>query len=182
MEIRLEQPVDAASVRRVHETAFGRQGEVVAALVNDLRQLVTTVTGVSLVAVKDGEVVGHVLFTPGLLDAPRALVSIQVLCPLAVLPAFQGQGVGSALVSNGLMMMAERSVPLVFLEGDPRYYSRFGFRAGSDLGFRRPSLRIPKPSFQAADLASHESWMTGTLVYADAFWRHDLVGIREADH
>ncbi len=78
-------------------------------------------------------------------------------------------------------MMAAQSVPIVFLEGDPRYYSRFGFRAGDDQLFRRPSLRIPKLAFQALTLPSYESWMTGTLVYPDAFWHHDAVGLREPD-
>ena len=68
---------------------------------------------------------------------------------------------------------------LVFLEGSPAYYSRFGFRAGGDLGFRRPSLRIPEPAFQVWPLAAYEPWMTGTLVHHRAFWDHDSVGLRD---
>jgi putative acetyltransferase len=74
--------------------------------------------------------------------------------------------------------MIERDVPIVFLEGDPGYYARFGFEAGRPQGFRRPSLRIPDAAFQAIRLAAHEPWMTGTLVYEQAFWRLDLVGQR----
>ncbi|MBB3676435.1 hypothetical protein [Modestobacter versicolor] len=69
-------------------------------------------------------------------------------------------------------------MPAVFLEGDPAYYGRLGFVAGAGLGFRRPSLRIPEPAFQAVLLPAHEPWMTGTFVYPDVFWRHDAVGLR----
>lgn len=181
MDIRPERREDGPSVGRVHRAAFGDRGRVVADLVDDLRQLVTTETGLSYVAVDDSHVVGHVLFTPAVLDAPRELVGVHVLSPLAVLPTFQGTGIGSALVSSGIQMMAAQSVPIVFLEGDPRYYSRFGFRAGNDQLFRRPSLRIPQLAFQALTLPSYESWMTGTLVYPDAFWHHDAVGLRETE-
>jgi len=77
--------------------------------------------------------------------------------------------------------MSEHFVPLVFLEGDPGYYSRFGFTAGTGQGFRKPSLRIPDAAFQAIRLPSYEPWMTGTFVYAETFWRHDAVGLRDPD-
>lgn len=95
------------------------------------------------------------------------------------MPDYQKRGIGSALVRKGLKALAQRAVPLVFLEGDPGYYSRFGFTPGGDLGFRKPSLRIPDGAFQAIRLREYESWMTGTLVYAEPFWRHDSVGLRD---
>ena len=70
-------------------------------------------------------------------------------------------------------------MPLVFLEGDPRYYSRLGFTPGASGGFRKPSLRIPDGAFQFAALAAYEPWMTGTLVYSATFWAHDCVGLRD---
>lgn len=91
------------------------------------------------------------MFTRGLLDAPRRLVDVQVLSPVAVLPEHQGQGIGSALIRAGLHVMAERSVPVVFLEESPGYYSPLGFVAGAEQGFRKPSLRIPDAAFQVND-------------------------------
>ena len=159
--------------------AFGDEGLVVADLVDSLRETITPTDGLSLVAEHDGQVVGHVMFTRSLLDAPRRLADVQVLSPLGVRPDYHKRGIGSALVRQGLQALDERAVPVVFLEGDPGYYSRFGFTSGRDLGFRKPSLRIPDAAFQAIRLAAYEPWMTGTLVYAEPFWRHDAVGLRD---
>ena len=181
MDLREELPGDRESVRNVVLRAFGGgdHGLVVTRLVDTLRETITPTAGLSLVAENDGQIVGHVMFTRSLLDAPRRLVDVQVLSPLAVLPEQQKRGIGSALVRHGLEALAERSVPVVFLEGDPRYYSRFGFTPGGDQGFRKPSLRIPDGAFQAIKLPEYEPWMTGTLVYAEPFWRHDCVGRRD---
>jgi putative acetyltransferase len=179
MELREELPDDKEPVREIHLRAFGDHGLVVADLVDTLRETITPKDGLSLVAGHDGQIVGHVMFTRSLLDAPRRLVEVHVLSPLAVMPGYQKRGIGSALVRKGLKALARRAVPLVFLEGDLGYYSRFGFAPGGDLGFRKPSLRIPDGAFQAIRLPEYEPWMTGTLVYAEPFWRHDSVGLRD---
>jgi len=179
MELRMERPADRDAVREIHLRAFGGQGKAVADLVDALRVTISPDRGLSLVAEREDEVVGHVMFTRSLLDAPRRLVEVQVLSPLAVRPAYHRKGVGSALVRAGLRAMTERGVPLVFLEGSPGYYPRFGFAPGGELGFRKPSLRIPDAAFQVVRLPAYQPWMTGTLVYAQVFWDHDLVGLRD---
>jgi putative acetyltransferase len=98
-----------------------------------------------------------------------------------VAPGHQGRGIGAALIRRGLEILATRGVPAVFLEGSPDYYPRFGFVPAGQLGFRKPSLRIPDAAFQVILLPRFEFWMTGTLVYSEAFWRHDAVGLRDSD-
>ncbi len=169
---------DWAAVSGVHREAFGDHGEVVAALVDDLRPLVRQENGLSLVAEQAGRIIGHVMLTRSLLDAPDQLLEVQVLSPVGVLPGHQRQGVGAEMIHHALQIMTKRQVPVVFLEGSPAYYSRFGFGAAARMGFRKPSLRIPDAAFQALRLPAYEDWMVGTLVYADAFWRHDAVGLR----
>ena len=181
MNIREEGPDDRAQVREVNLRAFGEHGPLVADLVDALRDSVTPRDGLSLVAEQDGQVAGHVMFTRSLLDAPRRLVEVQVLSPLAVLPGQQKRGIGSALVRRGLDVLGERGVPLVFLEGSPGYYPRLGFVPGAELGLRKPSLRIPDEAFMAFTLPGYEPWMTGTLVFCETFWRFDVVGLRDPD-
>jgi putative acetyltransferase len=121
------------------------------------------------------------MLTHAWLDAPRRLVDVLVLSPLAVHPDHQGRGIGRALVRAALDHARDRGAPAVFLEGSPAYYARAGFVAAGPLGFRAPSLRIPDAAFQVVRLPAWESWMTGTLVYPEVFWSHDAVGLRDPD-
>lgn len=176
MNLREELTPDHAAVRELHRLAFGTQGDKVADLLDALRRDEPGCTGV--VAEDDGLIVGHVLFTKNLLDAPRRLVDVQVLSPIAVAPDRQRQGIGKQLIAHGVALLDARGVPLLFLEGSPAYYTRRGFTPGGDHGFRKPSLRIPDAAFQVVKLSAYEPWMTGTLVYLHTFWDLDSVGLR----
>ncbi|HVV10323.1 N-acetyltransferase [Amycolatopsis sp.] len=134
---------------------------------------------ISLVAEGEQGVTGHVLLSHSLLDAPRRLVDVYVLSPLAVSPAHQRTGIGTRLIERALAEAEGTAAPLVFLEGSPVYYGKRGFERADTLGFRSPSLRIPPPAFQVRRLSCWEPWMTGTLVYAAAFWDLDCVGLRD---
>ena len=179
MLIRRESPIDYSAVEDLQRRAFGDEGQTIGEVIAKLRTSLNTEPGLSLVAIDGHRVVGHVMFTRNVLDAPSRLVDVQVLSPLGVLPSRQRQGLGSALIRAGLDELMSRGVPLVFLEGPPDFYSKLGFRAAGDMGFRKPSLRIPDAAFQVMPLPAYQSWMTGTLVYRQAFWDHDAVGLRE---
>ena len=110
MDLRAEQPDDQDAVRDVHVRAFGDHGrKVVADIVDAVRAAITSGDGLSLVAADASRVVGHVMFTRGLLDSPRRLIDVQVLSPLAAVPGCQRQGIGSAPVRRGLELLADRS-------------------------------------------------------------------------
>lgn len=176
MEIRNMLPADYHSVRALGVAAF--EDPTIGDLLDDLRDSWAWEDELSFVADADGEVVGHVLYTHGFVDTPSRLVDVLILSPLAVADQRQGRGVGTRLVTATLEIVGDRSEPLVFLEGDPRYYRRFGFESASELGFEPPSERIPDAAFMAFRLPEYRSWMTGRLVYPDPFWRNDAVGLR----
>ena len=130
-------------------------------------------------AVPARQLAGLVQLSRGWLDAPPRLAEVLVLSPLAVLPDLHGRGIGATLVRAAIAVAEQLGAPLLFLEGSPRYYPRFGFVPGRERGFLRPSVRIPEPAFQVMVLPGWQDWMVGALVYPEAFWRHDAVGLRE---
>ena len=165
-------------VRRIVSAAYG--GERNAALLDALRD---SVAWLDLVFVaeekKGGDVVAAGTYTRAWLDAPTKLVEVLVLAHVAVLPDRQRAGIGSLLVKESLRAVQDRDEPLVFLEGDPGFFSRLGFIGGFELGFTPPSKRIPEAAFQVATLPGYEQdSMTGSVVYPDVWWRHDAVGLR----
>lgn len=168
--VRPEADGDRPAVRAVIASAFG--DEKVADLADALP------VRASLVAVLDEQVIGHVMLSRGWVDAAERLVDVLILSPLAVAPLHQGRGVGGALVRAAISAAGELAAPLMFLEGSPAYYQRFGFARASSHGFTAPSLRIPDPGFQVVVLPSWQPWMTGALVYPEAFWAWDRVGLR----
>ena len=128
--IRREEPGDEAAVRAVHHAAFPTHAE--ARLVDRLR--VGGKARVSLVAVLDGQVVGHILFSPVCIAAPVALCWGLGLAPIAVVPAHQRRGVGSLLITEALAVCRRLSSAFVVVLGKPGYYSRFGFQRASAVG------------------------------------------------
>jgi len=176
IRVRAETPADIAGTRDVVAAAFG--DEPVAALLDAMRES-TAWRNLSFVADLRGEVVGHVSFTRGWVDALRRAIEVLVLSPLSVRPDLQGRGVGSRLVTEALQLLEGRDEPLVFLEGSPDYYRRLGFLPGGALGFTAPSVRIPDAAFQVVTLTTYRPWMRGALVYPGVFWANDSVGLRE---
>jgi putative acetyltransferase len=69
------------------------------------------------------------------------------LAPLAVVPEYQGQGIGSALVAAGLEEMRQAGQPFVVLVGHPGYYPRFGFVRASQYGIRPEYDEVPDEAF-----------------------------------
>jgi putative acetyltransferase len=126
-------------------------------------------------------IVGYTQLSLSWVDARERLVEVLVLSPLAVAPTHQCQGIGSSLLTAARQEAERLKAPLLFLEGDPRYYSRHGWRPAGELGFCPPSARIPSLAFQVVTLPGYDpTTMRGALVYNDTFWSHDCVGLRGA--
>ena len=164
--VRSEARRDSAATRAVHEAAFPTQAE--ANLVDMLRSL----PGVSSwVAVIRGEVVAHALYTPVAVkgedeDEPWAALA---LGPMAVLPAFQGQGVGSWLVQSSLRSCLADGHDVVFVLGHPDFYTKVGFRPAGPLGIRC-TQPAPDSHFMVAELRPGAiGAMRGVVHYHQAF-------------
>jgi putative acetyltransferase len=129
VEIREEQPGDEAAVRAVNDEAFGQalEGRIVDAL------RANGAVALSLVAVHDGQIVGHILYSPASIDGK---VDGAALGPMAVLPSAQRMGVGSRLVEAGIRSLEASGCPFIIVLGHPEYYPRFGFRPASTRGIR----------------------------------------------
>jgi putative acetyltransferase len=164
--IRPEHPDDIVSVRALNEKVFGQPTE--AAIVDSIRA--TCPDAVSLVAVDDSQIVGHIFFSPVFVSGERGTIQGMGLAPMAVLPERQRQGVGSKLVQAGIDVIRERNCPLIIVLGHPEYYPRFGFVPASLHGLSCQWDGVPDEAFMA--LILDEATMTnvsGTIRYRDEF-------------
>lgn len=162
--IRPEQPDDIAAIHAVNAAAFETGLE--AALVDTLRTQAAPF--LSLVAEDGGHLIGHILFTPVALSGHAGL-KLMGLAPMAVLPARQRQGTGSALIRAGLDACRELGCGAVVVLGHAEYYPRFGFRRASDLGILC-EFEVPPEYFMLLELIpGYLHGKPGTIHYHDAF-------------
>jgi predicted N-acetyltransferase YhbS len=165
--IREEKPSDYAAVEALIAEAFAKAEHAdgnEAALVAALRRSDAFRPALSLVAEADGELAGHILFTVARVGSKEALA----LAPLAVKPAFQRRGIGSALVRRGHEAAARLGFGWSVVLGDPGYYGRFGYRPAALFGIEAPA-GIPAEYLMALKLRADAPALSGTLRYADAF-------------
>lgn len=164
--IRPERPKDVAAIWKVQNEAFGRPIE--ANLVNLLRQQQSLT--LSLVAMWQEEVVGHVAFSPVRLEPPPAgTIPLLGLGPLAVLPDCQMQGIGKQLVQAGLEQCRRQGQQGVVVLGSPRYYTPFGFVPAGNFGLGC-TFPVPPPLFMAQELQPGAlAGLSGTIYYHPAF-------------
>lgn len=143
IEIRDERPDDIDAIREVNRQAFSQEqeGRIVDALRDNGGVLL------SLVAVVNGVVVGHIMFSPLSVGAATGAG----LAPMAVLPGHQRQGIGSQLVEQGLARLNEAGCPFVVVLGHPDFYPRFGFRPAAEYGLTC-EWDVPREVFMATVL------------------------------
>jgi len=130
--IRREEPQDVKGIREVNLLAFGQPQE--ADVVDKLRQNCPDL--LSLVAVLDNRVVGHILFSPTAIQSKDGVLHGMGLAPMGVLPGYQRQGIGSDLVRMGITELKNGRCLFVIVLGHAEYYPRFGFERASAHGIR----------------------------------------------
>ena len=129
VEIREEHPCDIAVIRDVNKRALGQdqEGNIVDALRSN------GAAWLSLVATLNGQVVGHIMYSP--LSVGGDVTGV-ALGPMAVLPEYQRQGIGSKLIEAGNRKLKDTGCPFVVVLGHANYYPRFGFRPAGTHGIK----------------------------------------------
>ncbi|HEY8460115.1 MAG TPA: N-acetyltransferase [Blastocatellia bacterium] len=145
--VRPEKPEDVPAIRDVIERAFGRAAE--ADLVDALRGNGKAI--LSLVAECDGQIAGHIFFTPATIRSSETELIGAGLAPLAVIPDRQNQGIGSTLVEEGLKRLREGGYPFVIVLGLPDYYPRLGFVPASRFNIKS-EFDVADEAFMAMEL------------------------------
>ena len=145
--IREERPEDVAGIRHVNEQAFGRPEE--AHIVDMLRTRGKVI--LSLVAAQNDRIVGHILFSPVMIESEGGLFTVVGLAPMAVLPGLQKQGIGAQLVERGLELCRKTGYECVVVLGHAEYYPRFGFVPASRFGVKC-EYDVPDEVFMALEL------------------------------
>ncbi len=161
LALRRERAGDEAAIRRVVDEAFGGPSE--SRLIDVLRDSGEVL--LSLVAEDEGDVVGHVLFSPVVLEGQQGMG----LGPMAVTPARQRSGIGSRLIRLGLETLQSSACPFVVVLGHPDYYPRFGFVAAETRGVRC-EWDVPSGVFRILVLDEPAmKGVSGTARYLPAF-------------
>ena len=152
MRIRIATSLDRDDIRGIYLCGFPEgEREIVSKLAINLLSEETTPQTISLVAETEGVVVGHVAFSPVIIDNHENLQGY-ILAPLSVKPDYQGLRIGSKLIESGIQPLLKMGVNVLFVYGDPKYYSRFGFSPDAAYRFAAPyKLQYPF-GWQAIDL------------------------------
>lgn len=161
VDVRPETAADIAAIHAVHRAAF--PGVQEAGLVDTLREDGDLI--LSLVAERDGAIVGHVAFSRMRVENEDGTHRAVALAPVGVKLEHQRKGVGTALIEHGVSALRRAGETLVFVLGEPDYYGRFGFDYDAAAQFTSP---FPKPYFQSLALTDRAP-RSGLVHYAAAF-------------
>ncbi|MFN8417486.1 MAG: N-acetyltransferase [Cytophagaceae bacterium] len=169
LHIRQESVHDYAEVYELNRLAFEQDGE--AKLVDALRKNSDVfIPELSIVAVMNNAIVGHILFTKiKIQEEQGATYESLALAPMAVLPEFQKQGIGTQLVQNGLNMAKQLNYPSVIVLGHNHYYPKFGFEPAAKWNIKAP-FNVPSHFFMALELKLDSlKNISGTVIYPKEF-------------
>jgi putative acetyltransferase len=159
--IRPETAADQDAIRTINDEAFGDPLE--AKLVDAIRACDRFLPELSLVAVSEGQTRGHVISS--YIDVEPGARRVLQVGPPAVLPSHQGRGIGSALMEETIRIADARGEPLLLIEGNPKYYERFGFTRADAAGIEPPPEALGPQYFMIRPLARYDPAFRGRAIY-----------------
>ena len=168
IDIRESLPGDVSSLEKLYPAAFPDE---------DLLPIVRALTNgdwevISLVAISNGALVGHVIFTR--CAVAGAAQKVALLAPLAVAPETQRQGIGQTLIRDGFQRLKTAGVATVFVLGDPAYYGRTGFEVEDNV---TPPYALPdewRGAWQSVALTDLGQPLRGKLLPPEPWLRRAL--------
>ena len=165
--IRSEDPKDYDKITQINKEAFKTDKE--AKLIEDLRRTQDFNPRLSLVAVEDKILVGHLLLYPVLIKSFAKTLKEVGLGPVAVIPEKQGKGIGKGLIKEGIKRAQEMGFSSITVLGDPKYYSQFGFILANSKGLRI-AMDVPQDHFMVLELIPGAlEGIKGLVYYAKQF-------------
>lgn len=166
IEIRQEEKKDFEQIYTVNKLAFNQETE--SKLVDKIRKSENFISKLSLVAIFNEKIIGHILFSK-IKIAGEHIFETLALAPMAVTPEFQKQGVGKMLIITGLKKAKELGFDSVIVLGYPEYYSKFGFERASKWNIKCP-FEVPDEAFMAIELIEKSLLnKAGTVIYPKEF-------------
>ncbi len=161
MIIRPETAADHEAIRTVNDEAFG--DPIDAKLVDAIRASDRFLPELSLVAVSEGQTLGHVISS--YVDVEPGARRVLQVGPLAVLPSHQRRGIGTALMEETIRIADVRAEPLLLIEGNPKYYERFGFSRADAVGIEPPPEAHGPQYFMIRPLSTYDPGFRGRAIY-----------------
>ena len=165
LTIRPEELKDYSKVSLVNNLAFKQENE--AQLIDKIRQSDRYIPELSLVAVLDENIIGHIMFSYIDLIAEE-VTQVLALAPVTVLPEYQNKGIGSLLIQTGLEIADKISAPMIIVLGDAKFYARFRFKPAIDYGIQS-LFDVPNEYFMVKFLAQDSKNYRGKIRYPLAF-------------
>ena len=152
MRIRSEKKEDYETITKIDDIAF--KGKQEGILIKRLRKKREYNKELSLVAVKDEKIIGHVLLFPLFIKTDNSQVKTLSLGPMAVLPEHQKRGVGKELIKKGIEVAKKKGFKSIVVIGHKGYYPKFGFRKSAEYKLRLPEKysKIPSEAFMILEL------------------------------